>query len=249
MKKVIWEDLQFFVESLESLSVSRSIKLGSGLCVSVGSYAENWIYFPERVKSRERVAEAVRFFGDLEETFMWPLYDGGGEVLEAEGLIYAGDITAMSLEPREANTSRIRENPEVKCERVSSVEIASAWAVTSWRAFGGEEEVPKEYCEFVNALFRESRNVGLYMARLEGRAVGTFALTEMDRTVGVYYFGTLPEMRRKGVASSMMSEICSIAGSRKIVLQSTPEGLEFYRKFGFTELFRIPVYSTDPEIL
>lgn len=247
MRHEIWEDLRFFVESLSSLSVSRSMRLGSGLCVSVGSYAENWVYFPERVERQELVVEAVKFFAGHDETFMWPLYDGGAELLASVGLLYAGDLTAMSLEPEDARPSRI--NPEVSCQRVRDGASVNEWALTGWRAFGGGEDVPKEYCDFVAALGRESKNVALYLARVEGVAVGTFALTDGAESLGVYYLGTSPEMRHRGIAASMMNEICRIAGNRLIVLQSTPDGLEFYRNFGFNELFRIPAYSTDPEIL
>ena len=247
MKKVIWNELRFFLERLEALSVSQSIVLGSGFCVSVASYAENWVYLPEPVDAYDYVMEATMFFDELEETFMWPLYEGSGEFLEKDGVDYVGDLTAMSLDPEDADFSRA--NGRVKCERVSSLEDAMLWARTGWRSFGGDDDVPEEYRAFISALHNEGKDVSLYLARLDSEAAGVFLITDEPKVTGVYYFGTLPEMRRRGVASSMMREICRLSGGKKIVLQSSPDGVEFYRSFGFTEHFRIPVYSTDKEIL
>lgn len=263
MKNMIWRDLGFFVERLSELSVSRSILLESGLslgygfCVSVGSYAENWVYFPGRITSLDYVVKAKKFFEERGETFMWPVYDGGTEFLEEAGLVYAGDITAMSLDPKNARLSRV--NPDlagVRIEHLMCDFYAKEWAETAWRVFGGEGDVPEEYCRFVDALRREGESlsrggdgISLHWIMVDKKVAGTFALTEEAEMIGVYYFGTLPECRRMGVASAMMNKICSIAGERRIVLQSTPMGLGFYRSFGFTELFKIPVYSTDKDIL
>ena len=247
MKNVIWGELRFFLERLEALSVSQSIVLGSGFCVSVASYAENWVYLPEPVDAYDYVVEATMFFDELGETFMWPLYEGSGEILEREGVPHVGDITAMSLDPKDADDSRANES--VTCAPVSSLEDAMLWARTAWRSFGGDDDVPKEYRAFISALHNEGKDVSLHLARLDGEAAGVFLITNAPEVTGVYYFGTLPEMRRKGVASSMMKEIYRLSGGKKIVLQSSPAGVEFYRSFGFTEHFRIPVYSTDREIL
>lgn len=247
MKKIIWDELRFFLEVLESLSVSHSIGLGDGFAVSVGTYAENWVYYPEKVDAIDPIVDATMWFDELDETFMWPLYDGDGELLEHEGLIHAGDITAMSLEPEGAITSRA--NAGVVCERISSREGAREWALTGWRAFGGDDDVSAEYCVFAEALGTETEKVSLYTARLDGEAAGIFLVTHAPEVMGVYYFGTLPEFRRKGVASAMMKEICKLSSGKKVVLQSTPMGVNFYKSFGFDELFKIPVYSTDSEIL
>ena len=65
---------------------------------------------------------------------------------------------------------------------------------------------------------------------------------------GVYYFATIPEQRRKGVARSMMNEICRLSNGKKILLQATPMGLPFYKNFGFKELCKIPVYSDSDDV-
>ena len=150
----------------------------------------------------------------------------------------------MRLDPTKAQPA----HEGVTFERVTS-ELADEWSATAWRGFGGEDDAPENYCRFVRALVDDAENLSLHLAKFDGKSAGVFATTNEPERVGVYYFATVPELRRKGIASSMMSEICRLSAGRKIVLQSTPMGVKFYCSFGFDELFRIPVYSTDKDIL
>ena len=242
----VWENLRFFTTRLKALAVSESLQLGeNGFCVSTATDFENWVYFPERVTTPEVVRNVMKFFGEREEAFMWPVYDGGNEILEGAGLFYAGDLTAMTLDPASASL-HVKEG--ITFERVTH-ELAGEWAATAWHGFGGEDDAPENYCKFVRALLDDAEYFSLHLAKFEGKNAGVFALTNEPNRVGVYYFATVPELRRKGIASAMMSEICKLSAGRRIVLQSTPMGVNFYRSFGFEELFSIPVYSTDKDIL
>ncbi len=242
----IWEDLKFFVDTLKDLPVSESLRLSThgSYCVSTGTYSENWVYCPESEISPEIVNDVVRFFGEREQAFMWPVYDGGSEALEGAGLIHAGDLTAMCIYPEKVS---LRVDEGVAIEQVDS-EDSEVWAKTMWLGFGGDGEVPEEYCRFADALAGRSESVSLFAAKCGGKCAGTFAVTHEPEMTGVYYFATVPEFRRKGVARAMMTEICRMSAGKRVVLQSTPMGRDFYLAFGFTELFRIPVYSTEKDI-
>ena len=243
----IWEDLKFFVDTLKILPVSESLNLSESgsYCVSTNTDFENWVYCPEREITPEMTDEAARFFREREEAFMWPVYGGGTEILESVGLVYAGDLTAMCLDPAEIALGR--EDEAVRIEQVTSSEKAGIWAETASRGFG-EDSAPENYRRFVESLSCESGRVRLYLAKYGEEYAGTFLVTCEPEMIGVYYFAVRPEFRRKGIARAMMSEICRQAGKKKVVLQSTPMGRKFYGAFGFEELFRIPVYSTESDI-
>ena len=246
-REIIWADLEFFVKVLKGLPVSESLALSEkSYCVSTSTSSENWVYFPEDITSSEIVEEAVKFFRDRGEEFMWPLYSGGSEVLEKAGLVYAGDLTAMMLDPESMTHEAV--NNMLEYERVSDGN-ADEWAMTSWRGFGGGyEEVPENYREFVRALCGDSEKVRLYLATKASENVGVFSLTEEAEVMGVYYFAVKPEFRRQGIAHGMMNEVSRLAGNKKVVLQSTPMGEKFYSNYGFKELFKMPVYSIESEI-
>ena len=266
MNNEIWEDLKFFLERLKALPVSESLRLGNngGFCVSTGCDLESWVYFPERVNDANIVNEAVKFFHERNISFMWPIYEAGGEkVLESAGLVYAGNLEAMTLDSEKINLERA--NEDVRILRVnncadfdagigdvrnySEANSTKIWARTAWHAFGGGvDDVEENYYAFVSALNNDRENLELYLAELDNEPVGTFLLTCEKNFAGVYYFGVIPELRRKKIAASMMNEICRLSRGKKIVLQATPSGVPFYEKFGFERLFTIRVYSNESDI-
>ena len=239
--------LTFFLERLRKFPVSEALTLGNsgGFCVSTNNEFENWVYFPERVTEADTVDMAAGFFRERNETFMWPVYDGGGEILREAGLLHAGHLEAMGFDSSSPVTHR--GNNAVTLRRITR-ETCGEWAGCLWSAFDyGDGEPSREYCALVEALCDDAA-MSLYVAELEGRDAGGFLLTDEPRLTGVYYFGVKTEFRRKGVASAMMSGVCEISGGKKIVLQSTPEGVPFYEAFGFDDWGAVEVYSTVEDI-
>ncbi|MBQ3403542.1 MAG: GNAT family N-acetyltransferase [Synergistaceae bacterium] len=249
MSNIVWEDLRFFLEHLRDLPVSESLPLGTsgGFCVSTGNEFENWIYYPEPINDPDTVEMAAKFFRERGMSFMWPVYDGGQELLERSGLLYAGSLEAMTLDPSRITLST--SGHDVEIFQVKTREDARLWARTAWLGFeyGGDVPAP-EYCSLVEAFMNDSEAFSLCIARSGGVDAGTFMVTHEPGLMGVYYVCVVPEMRRKGIARAMMSEICRLSEGRTITLQATPSGVPFYEAFGFDDLFPIPVYSTEADI-
>ena len=232
----VWDEMKFFLSRLRCLRVSESMNLNhESFCVYTGTYSENWVYCPEA----DCVNDALKFFREHDSAFMWPVYDA--ESLRNTDLIYSGDLTAMYLESN--HMPMYESNPEIEIVRIESHEDSSLWAETAWSSFGSEGDVSDNYYAFADSLI-DDENLSLYLAVLDDEPAGAYLTTVMG---GVYYFGVLPEMRRKGIAREMMNEICR--HNTRIVLQSTSSGYPFYKSFGFTELFRMPVYSNESDML
>ena len=239
---IIWQDLEFFLTCLRNLSVSKSLTLdenNGGFCVSTCCSFESWVYYPARVTDPEIVKRVMKFFRDENISFMWPVYNGGEKILEDCGLMFAGNLTAMSYTPQTYNLEN-----NLRIYETDSV----AWAQTAWQGFGGGAfDTPMNYYKLAEA-FKNDTGLQLYIADYDGEHAGTFLTTNEKNLMGVYYFATIPEFRRKGIARAMMSKICELADGKIIVLQATPAGLPFYKKFGFEERFIIPIYSTESDI-
>ncbi|MBQ6773609.1 MAG: GNAT family N-acetyltransferase [Synergistaceae bacterium] len=251
-KLLMWNELKFFIESLKSLSVSQSLTLGRDecFCVSTNCSWESWVCYPDSINNAQEIRNAVDFFKARDISFMWPLYDDNdSKLLEQSGLVYAGKLEAMTLEPDKAVTNKA--NPDVIIKPVTNHELAGQWAETAWSAFSsfGEEneETSANYYAMFDA-FLSHENFSLYLAYLDDKPAGTFIITHEKALTGVYYFATLHEFRRRGVAASMMREICRLSDGKTIALQATPMGFNFYKGFGFEDLFAIKVYSTEPDI-
>ena len=241
-------NMRFMMECLKDIPSNESLTLGNdeGFCVSTGTKYENWVYFPGRVNDVETVRKAAEFFRERNESFSWPVFDGDNEILSDGGLIQAEPLEAMSLDADSAILTRW--NASVTFEAVTSREDSMRWAKCSWTAFEYEDDEPTEdYISFAENLM-SCKNFALYIAVIHGRDCGTFMIADDDNLSGVYYFAVIPEMRRKGIAVSMMNEICRLSHGRKIVLQATLSGVKFYSAYGFEDLGAIEVYSTVADI-
>lgn len=250
MQNIIWDDLKFFLGQLKSLSVSKSLTLGqNNFCVSTGCSFESWVCWPDTIITRQDVDRVIKFFAENNISFMWPLYDNNyASILESSGLVYAGDLEAMTLDPDKAITDKV--NHDVSFRQVTTPELSREWARTAWSAFNfGDSNVSGNYYTLTEA-FMNNKNLSLYTAMLDDKPAGTFLLTHEKHLTGVYYFAVIPELRRKGIAASMMNEICRLSRltKRTITLQATPIGAHFYRNFGFDDLFAIKIYSDEADI-
>lgn len=236
----VWDEMKFFVSCLRSLPVSETLKLNDeAVCVFTNTPYENWVYYPNPEGDDESVSRSFEFFKERNVSFMWPVYNA--ESLRHTELIHAGDLTAMYLESN--HEAKYESNPSVTFKRIDSHSDAQLWANTAWRSFVADDDVPDTFREFTDALIDSHEHLALTAAMYEGEAAGAYITTIMG---GVYYFGVLPEMRRRGIARAMMNEICR--QNKRITLQATRIGYAFYKSYGFTELFKMPVYSNDPDI-
>ena len=91
----------------------------------------------------------------------------------------------------------------------------------------------------------------LYLAEVDGEAVATALLAEVDGVAGVYNVGTLRRARRQGLARALMVRALEDARDADLVtLQVAPEGFVegFYLDLGFVPRYQWRFYSPRPRI-
>ena len=124
-------------------------------------------------------------------------------------------------------------------QEVRTAASAKEWTSTYLRAFYGDEGLAR-VVEPIVASFK-ARTVTLLDSRVKGEAVGVLALFRTPGILGVYCVGTVPEHRRKGVATGLLAAAGRIAETegRALVLQTlASEGaLRFYLERGFEEMY------------
>ncbi len=88
----------------------------------------------------------------------------------------------------------------------------------------------------------------MWTAWEKGRVVASAATVSAYGALGIYSVGTLPELRGRGYAEAVMrhaiAEARAAGAEGPLVLQSSPAGLNLYRKLGFKNTTRFSVFAT-----
>jgi hypothetical protein len=138
-------------------------------------------------------------------------------------------------------------NQDLKIERVVKPDD---WARVYLESFYGESGQVNAVMAVVRRL-ASLKEADLLLGTLDGRPAGTAALFRTGKVCGVYCVGTLTDMRKRYVASTML-EFChrtAVKEGRRLVLQTilsdSTEGL--YLKLGFKRAYLKDLFLKDEE--
>jgi len=111
-------------------------------------------------------------------------------------------------------------NPQVTLE-MGNKERITEWVDVYVRAFYGTVELESKVTPVLRRVSKIPE-VGLLLAYLDGMVVGALALLRTDGMCGVYCVGTVPEVRGRRVASTMLEFASRLAvkEGRKLILQT-----------------------------
>lgn len=170
-----------------------------------------------------------------------------GRRLEAKGFEHTLDVPGMAMDLRKLpddepagawsiEVARSRADLEA-CLRIAltTFEIDEAFVP---RLLAIEEGMPSD----------EKARTRHYLARLDGRPVATSELYLAAGVAGLYFVGTLPEARRRGLARAVTHAAMRDArdmGYRAGTLQATAMGASVYRTLGFREYLTMGIYLKE----
>ena len=120
------------------------------------------------------------------------------------------------------------------------------------RTYWSVPDEERHLIETLNRHWTGELNPALRLvAYVDGLPVGKCIVNveDLPRWVAVYGVAVKPEARGRGVATALMNEALSrgkAAGARKAILHSSSMALSMYRRMGFAERCRLPVFATGP---
>ena len=124
--------------------------------------------------------------------------------------------------------------------KVHTSSSAGSWVGAYLRAFYGDEELAGSVVPIVRRLLK-AKAATLLEATVKGRVAGTLALFRTGGLAGVYCVGTVPEFRKRGVATGLLSRAKEIADAegRELILQTlaSDRAEPFYSQRGFECLY------------
>lgn len=135
--------------------------------------------------------------------------------------------------------------PLLECRRVSDDETRAAFRHIVEVCF----QIPHDVARVVyDDPARWDFPLEVWLGYAAGEPVVSTAAIQAAGSIGLYSVATLPAYRGKGHAERLMrhavQDLRDRGATGPIVLQSSPMGIELYRKLGFTRTTRFFVYAT-----
>ena len=172
---------------------------------------------------------------------------GLGAVLERHGFIYQSEWKSMARDLT-TFTPACGSPAGLEIRDAVSDKDLEAWAELVTASYGFGDGVHRTYSRHLiargNADFKRHHFLGL----LDGRPVATVALFEGKEAAGIYWVGTLPEARHRGIAGAMTCHAlleAKKAGYEIATLNASAAGQPLYRKLGFIDFYTVGIYHRN----
>jgi len=166
--------------------------------------------------------------------FLVMIYPEAGETVDGIasdlGLVYAVDFPVMVRDDLPLEPGG---NPEVEVSRASGAEDADANADVMASAYSMSKD---SVLRALPASFVDAPGADVYLARVNGAAVGSVTMTYHGDTCGIWAMGTDTARQRGGIGLRLLSTAMVQArngGSRRFYLGATPAGYRLYEGLGF----------------
>ena len=164
-------------------------------------------------------------------------------ILKDYGFTYKDNWSAMAIDLE--NVPESFDFPEgMEIKEVLNLEELKIWTDILVKSFEFPEIIQSYKKYFINAGL-ESPNSHYYLGFLNGNPVATGVLFEGEGAAGLFYIGTLPEVRRRGIALAMVNYLLNHAktkGYHISVLQASEMGYPVYKKIGFKKYYTTKIY-------
>lgn len=168
-----------------------------------------------------------------------------GRHLEAKGLRHLVRVPGMAVSLHEVADAPLPDGLTIEPTRDrTEFETAMRIALATF-------EIPVEFAprlaDLEEAMPSDHRDaMQTYLGRYRGKAVASSVLFASAGVAGVYFVGTLPEVRRRGFAGAMTAAALHEGerrGYRFGALQATSLGVSVYRRLGFRTYSEFAIYS------
>lgn len=135
--------------------------------------------------------------------------------------------------------------PPLECRRVDNDESRAAFRLIVEICF----QIPHDIARVIyDDPARWDFPLAVWLGYADGEPVVSAAVNQAAGAVGIYSVATMPAYRGRGYAEALMrhavQDLRNRGAAGPIVLQSSPAGLELYRKLGFSRTTRFFIYAT-----
>ena len=196
----------------------------------------------DTIPSDKEIENAIEFFGSHQLPFHWW---SSAKNLEAKGFQFGGILTGIALDisndlPNTKTTSK------VQIKITHEKEGLNVFTNLFGNAFGMKPNAFAQFQAVSTAAMNKGEQVH-FLAFVDGKPVGTATLATCPASAGIWSLSTLPEFRKNGVGSALVSAALAEAKKRKydqVMAILMPKGMAWglFTKLGFKEVCKFPFY-------
>jgi GNAT superfamily N-acetyltransferase len=167
------------------------------------------------------------------------------EYLMAYGFTSQGGSVGMAIDLADLNEAN-RAPKGLEIIEVEDEATLKTWCQVAGSSFGVPEVAIPSIVDYFILEMKLKQPVKLYLGLLDGKPVATSNYYLGEGVCGLYFVGTLPEARNKGIGFAITQKPLLEAkklGYRAGILQASKMGRPVYLRLGFEEYCRIGSYS------
>lgn len=191
--------------------------------------------------SAQTIDNAIDFFQTRKLPFIWWT---PSKNLEKKGFQFGGILTGIALEITGAIISDETIPSHLRIKTISTKEDLKVFSTIAGL---GMNPATIEQFQTLNAAGMKYREQVHFLALLDGIPVGTATLSTSHSSAGIWSLATLPEYRKRGVGTALVS--AAMAEAKKLEYNQVmailmPKGMAWgiFTKLGFKECGQFPFY-------
>ncbi len=240
---VAWQDGADVIEETGALFVRGKSRFPT-------PYSNAALFVDEPPSPERAIEKSNRVFPDRRYV-LWDREAGGGELsryARAHGFVSLDELPAMVID---APVSR-EPKPDVVIRPVTNAGALSDFVGASLKAYAEFGLPPK----VADSLFARPASVlascaSIVVAEVDGTpAGGALSIVNAARGVGgVYWVGTVPGARRRGVGEAVARFVTNAAfarGARRVTLEASRGGEPIYSRMGYRQVGRYARLLSPP---
>jgi len=169
------------------------------------------------------------------------------EIIENDKITKVADLTYMFANSNILNAWKT--NNSIVTKKVTNDSDLELFSIIQSKGFCETKEIYNEWFPFLRRKNFEGvlfKNQHFFIAYLEDEAVGTCLIVDSHDTYGIYAVATLPEYRKKGIATSVMKSAlvnCMNSKIQNLTLQTMKDSNaeKLYLYLGFKKEFNCQI--------
>jgi GNAT superfamily N-acetyltransferase len=216
--------------------------------VYTGGKANNRVFIEEpQAGLARRLSEAVEFYRDRGAVALLITGPSSASRLTEEALAELGLVSRFGWTGMEVELDQFAQpEPNAEISEVTDISDLNGWAQVIFDSFSTRPDTRDDFLQlFVRLGVWREWPWHHYVAWVDGKPAAVTTLFIQGTVAGLYWVGTVPAMRGRGLATQLVTHALNASrslGCTSAVLQASDSGKPVYTRLGFKDYCQFKLY-------